>query len=792
MADHLCKIGDSRRLSRCSRRTRLLWMTGVVALSVAGCHGDGDAVLLVVVTASGSPPAVSALEVTIMGPAGPSSQLYAAIGAKPISFPTTLTAELPARATGSVSLDVTAEDATGASVATGHAGPLIVETGEQPTIYVQLDCSGGPCVVDAGTAAADGGMTSSPRCGNGIVDQGETCDTAIATGDPGACPPADCNDGVACTRDTPSGADCTAACAHEVITVVAPNDGCCPAGATAATDSDCSPTCGNGIVDPGKTCDIAIASGSPGACPVTSDCTQDDPCAVALLVSAGTCSAICMHYQITGQISGDGCCPPGGFNAVDTDCPVACGDGVREAGEACDVGISPPGLGSCPSTCDDGNACTTDLLTGVACEAACVHLQITAEISGDGCCPAGATRATDTDCPASCGDGLIEPGETCDNQASDAQACPTSCPPSPSPCLQMILVGRADDCSARCVPTPIAACASQSDGCCPTGCTATTDPDCSATCGDGVVQSGEACDIAIAPGAPGACPVACSVGDPCTDNLLLSAGTCSATCVHLPVTAFLAGDGCCPPGGNFTIDADCAAICGNGIVEPPTETCDYAAVGGSCPTSCPPAGSCTTITLQGSPSTCNAQCVAATITGCADGDGCCPPGCSPATDLDCPVVCGDAVVEAGEQCDRAITAGMPGVCEQTCNDNDACTVDIASGLPAGCTRSCKHEPITACLDDDGCCPDGCTTATDSDCNPICGDGKIGAGETCDPPTTCPTTCPDDGDPCTIEQLSGDPAHCDATCLHIPITRCSASKSDFCCPTGCTSATDTDC
>src|SRR5450432_2057487 len=97
-------------------RTRwlgLLLALGLLASSAAGCHHDDGAVLLVVVTAAGSPTAVASLNVMIMGPAGNYSQSYAPAGMQSISFPTTLSAELPARALGSLSLYVTAEDASG-------------------------------------------------------------------------------------------------------------------------------------------------------------------------------------------------------------------------------------------------------------------------------------------------------------------------------------------------------------------------------------------------------------------------------------------------------------------------------------------------------------------------------------------------------------------------------------------------------------------------------------------------------------------------------------------------------
>ena len=241
------------------------------------------------------------------------------------------------------------------------------------------------------------------------------------------------------------------------------------------------------------------------------------------------------------------------------------------------------------------------------------------------------------------------------------------------------------------------------------------------------------------------------------------------------------------------LDPDCKPFCGNGFVERPAELCDFAA-GVSCPgpEACPTNAYCTPYSLAGSAIDCNAACVAMPITGCAGGDGCCAPGCSTANDSDCQPICGNGVVDSEENCDRAITAGHEGACLRTCDDANTCTVDVASGSAEGCTRTCVHQPVTACIAGDGCCPPGCSGANDGDCAPRCNDGRIGAGETCDPPGTCPTSCPDDGDPCTAEQLTGDAASCNVTCRHVPITTCVSGAGDACCPTGCTPASDWDC
>src|SRR6185295_8191876 len=88
--------------------------------------------------------------------------------------------------------------------------------------------------------------------------------------------------------------------------------------------------------------------------------------------------------------------------------------------------------------------------------------------------------------------------------------------------------------------------------------------------------------------------------------------------------------------------------CGNGVTEAAcNEKCD----GNNCPTMCPPIG-CMKRKLQGVAGMCSAECVAnGTQTACANGDGCCPPGCNANTDNNCTPVCGNSVKETGENCD---------------------------------------------------------------------------------------------------------------------------------------------
>ena len=97
-----------------------------------------------------------------------------------------------------------------------------------------------------GGTGANSADATTDRCGNGTLDPGESCDTGIASGMPGACPVA-CDDGNPCTADHLAGAGCLAECAHDPIV-------------------NC---CGNGQVEAGESCDDggqADYDGCSGTC----------------------------------------------------------------------------------------------------------------------------------------------------------------------------------------------------------------------------------------------------------------------------------------------------------------------------------------------------------------------------------------------------------------------------------------------------------------------------------------------------------------------------------------------
>jgi cysteine-rich repeat protein len=282
---------------------------------------------------------------------------------------------------------------------------------------------------DDGNEDPDDGCSADCQleCGDGAVTGDEACDTGIETGD-GACPTEEtCADEDPCTTGVVSGAGCAATCEFATTTAPIDDDECCPAGQDATTDNDCDAVCGNGVVeDPEETCDTAIEAGDPGACPTA--CDDGELCTTDVLEGGDTCQADCVETPITEIGLDDECCPEGGTPETDPDCLDSCGDGEVEDPETCDIAIAQGDPGACPTACDDGDVCTSDTLVNAGtCFDDCVEAPIPPG-ADDGCCPAGSDLGDDPDCPPACGDGVITPPETCDDDNTSAgDGCSDEC-----------------------------------------------------------------------------------------------------------------------------------------------------------------------------------------------------------------------------------------------------------------------------------------------------------------------------------------------------------------------------
>lgn len=389
--------------------------------------------------------------------------------------------------------------------------------------------------------------------------------------------------------------------------------------------------------------------------------------------------------QVLGPPKADAGADDAGPDSSTPNPAPACGDDHIDPGETCDP------LASCPTECRAVGCMVRKLELGGTCGARCVDDTLVTECkNGDGCCPPTCNNANDSDCSAACGNGVVEVGELC-----DGDTCPTAC--APIGCQLRALTGTG--CNVQCASSGTISACESGDGCCPAGCNATNDSDCSVTCNNGTVEADETCDPIAS------CPTVCApIG--CMLRKVDKAGTCQAACVDDKlIDVCKNGDGCCPPACNANNDSDCAPKCGNGAVES-GETCDPLA---SCPKTCPMQG-CQMYELKND-GTCQAACVAGKIQeSCVNGDGCCPSGCNANNDNDCKAACGNDVVEPGETCDGP---RCPIACP---TPKDRCVE--SRGSAKECTLQCSV-PVQCTLESDGCCSFGsdgaCGGASDKDC-----------------------------------------------------------------------------
>ncbi|MCH7840149.1 MAG: hypothetical protein IID38_07935, partial [Planctomycetes bacterium] len=155
-------------------------------------------------------------------------------------------------------------------------------------------------------------LTVLPICGNGVVEQDETCDTGISKGESGACP-IQCEALKACDiAELLNPGTCSAECGVTTITDPIDGDGCCPLGADANTDDDCEPFCGNGVCEPAET-EINCAIDCP--CDTVEECDDARTCTFDRCVDSACVNTEAAYGDVAGD--GDVCGPNGNVDLFD-------------------------------------------------------------------------------------------------------------------------------------------------------------------------------------------------------------------------------------------------------------------------------------------------------------------------------------------------------------------------------------------------------------------------------------------------------------------------------------------
>jgi fibro-slime domain-containing protein len=398
-----------------------------------------------------------------------------------------------------------------------------------------------------------------------------------------------------------------------------------------------------------------------------------------------------------------------------------------------------------------------------------------------------------------CGNGIIDPGETCDdgnNKPGDgcSSTCQTEigwqCPVVGMACAREVYCGDGiveppetcddgnttpgDGCSGTCQLEPNYTCSTPTPPPTPPHETCTS----TIVCGNGTVDPGEECDTGTHNGTAGSgCDATCQIvvgyvcsGAPSVCTLNMNTPVCGdgrveagEQCDAGSALNGVAGSGCtatcqlvagyvCPTPGQA-----CVRICGNGVINANLgEQCDAGAQNGVAGSGC--SSTCQIVTdysCTGAPSVC-------TLT----------------------VVCGNGRVDAGEQCDEGSTDSVslmscttPGTgtcvsnnngsngCSSTCQlvsgwscpypnapcvaakcgdgvkaGNEQCDAGAANGTAnQGCSSTCTILPGYVCTIDGNGVTSVCNTAT------VCGDGKTQGSEGCDdgnliPYDGCSPTC----------------------------------------------------
>ncbi len=417
-----------------------------------------------------------------------------------------------------------------------------------------------------------------------------------------------------------------------------------------------------------------------------------------------------------------------------------------------------------PEQCDDGSFCD-DLTTPCSPTAPSVCIGI----GNDLCAPRSDDGCSATCQVEMCGDKILQEktGEQCDDGGvcSNGSACTTQsgcplyshCEGTHFPCTNDF------DCSygSACVPANTnATCTPQNnDGC--------TDQCEREFCGDGTTQPNEQCDDGNTDTTDGcaACkPANCGDGfvwagnEECDPGAFMGFGVnCSATCTIPPPPpplecTGLCGDGCIRFSGENPEECDdantnsgdgCSSdckreYCGDGVPDSngpdniddtaDDEACDdggtcFVGASGSCRVGDPEACAETSFVCENGGGACSdaSDCNGGTCTKIRP--ECVADSCD-ACDNECnQVVCGNSVLQCGEECDDGNTATGDG-CNSDCELEFCGDGTVQSGLNEACDDGWGNSDT-----EQDSCRTNCTL-------PRCGDGIVDASEECDVPT-CP-------------------------------------------------------
>jgi len=408
-------------------------------------------------------------------------------------------------------------------------------------------------------------------------------------------------------------------------------------------------------------CDVTGCLHSPASCDDGNACTQDS-CDVGVgcmnvpitcddnnACTMDSCDAVtgCAYTPISCD-DNDACTTDSCYGMVGCmHAPVFCNDEDPCTIDTCD---SISGCASTPMNCDDQNACTADSCIGGTCES----LPISCDDSNP--CTINSCDAI-TGCsytPLNCNDENACTADICGTGGCEHP--PIVCDDS-DPCTT-------DSCDAisGCAFAPIT-CDDQ-DPCTTDTCTADGCFHSPVVCDDSDPCTTDACD------AISGCaftPITCDDQNPCTTD------TCTADgCFHSPVSC------------------DDSDVCTDDVCDLQSGECFHTDIcGGACCYS----GQCYLVF--------SGQCEVGVYQG--DGTSCDTIGiCS---------VCGNGIVEAGEQCDDANTTNGDG-CDGKCDVEPCWTCDSPVYAPTGVTAA-PPQAGSLCTPDDGTkCDDGdpCTVA----------------------------------------------------------------------------------